>query len=61
MEREQARVPIWAATLRMETPCLLWTVLLRQDKHLTGNMVTARDGVVPRVLCRNVAELMLVS
>lgn len=59
-ECEQACVPIRAAPLRVETPCLLWTVRPRRDKHLTGNMVTARDGVVPRVLCRNVAELMLV-
>lgn len=60
MEREQARVPIRTATLSMEASCLLRTVLLRQDQCLTGNMVTARDGIVPRVLCRNGAELMLV-
>lgn len=51
-------LPGWA--LRMETPCFLKTVLPRQDKHWAGSMGAARAGVVPRVLCRSAAELMLV-
>lgn len=53
--------PLPGRALRMETPCVLKTVLPRQDKHWAGSLGAARAGVVPRDCAEvSAAELMLV-